>query len=170
MTDVNNEVLGEETLSTTTMEVKEIPLIKAGKYTATLKGLSIHAGKEWNSVPNVNLQHKLGEDGKNRICFSQLKLGLHPDKNGQFHYQRKNGLKAFLSALDTNIESLRVISKKVTNPETSEEVVIKYIDAKQVVDAITQFIGSAYALRVTIKAANNGFPESNDVFEFYKPE
>lgn len=170
MTDVNNEVLGEETLSTAQMEVKEVPLIRAGKYPCTLKGMSIHCGKEWNSVPNISLQHKLDGDGKGRVVFSNLLLGLHPDKNGQYNYQRKNGLKAFMTALGTDIEGLKVLKKQVTNPETNETVELKFIDAKQIVDALNQFIGSAYQVRVTIKQGTNGYAEKNDVFEFFPAE
>lgn len=170
MTDVNNEVLGEETLSTATMEVKEIPLVKVGKYPATLKGMSIHVGKEWNSVPNISLQHKLDGDGKGRVIFSNLLLGMHPDRNGQFNYQRKNGLKAFMVALGTDIEGLKVLRKQVTNPETNETVELKFIDAKQIVDALKQFVGTAYQVRVSISKGSQGFSDKNDVFEFFPAE
>ena len=135
-----------------------------------MKGASIHTGKEWNSVPNISLQHKLGPEANNRVILSNLLLGLHPDKNGQYNYQRKNGLKAFLSALGTDIETLRVIKKEVTNPENGETVVLKSIDAKQVVEALSQFNGTAYQVRVSAKDGTNGYPAKNDVFEYFKAE
>lgn len=170
MSDENNQVVGEETFNTATIEVKDIPLVPSGRYPATFKGSSIHCGKEWNSVPNINLQHKLGEEGKNRVVFSRLNLNLHPDKNGQFHASKKNGLKAFLKVFDTDIEQLRVIKKTVTNPETGETVELKSLDAKQIQEHIQQFVNSPYEIRVTQKPAANGYPASNDVFEFFPPQ
>lgn len=165
MTDETTAVVGEETLDTSGVEVKEIPLVKAGLYPATFHGVSIHCGREWNSVPNVNLMHKLKEN--NRIVFSTMLMGMHPDKNGQLNIQRKNGLKAFLKTIGTDIEKLRVIKKTVTNPANGEAVELKYCDAEQVKAALEQYVKQAeYRIRVTERSAANGFPAKNDVFEF----
>lgn len=166
MSDENNQVVGEETLSTVTMEVKEIPLVQPGKYTATFKGHSIRRGKDWNSVPNISLQHKLGEDGNNRVVFSTLLLGLNPDKNGQLNYTRKNGLKAFLATIGTDIEKLRIITQEVTNPESGETVKLKFLDAQQIAECLEQYKGAQYRVRVTIQKGTQGYSDKNDVFEF----
>lgn len=165
----NTEVLGEETLNTSTMETKEIPLIPAGKYPVNFKGASVHCGKEWNSVPNISLQHQMTGESK-RVVFSDLLLSTAPDKNGQKHYERKNGLKAFLKILGTDIEQLRVLKKEVVNPENNETVTLKFIDAKQVMDVIEQYKGTNYQVRVNVKPANGQWAAKNGVFEFFPAE
>jgi hypothetical protein len=39
MTENTTQVVGEEFLDSQTMDVKEIPLVKVGKYPATFKGV-----------------------------------------------------------------------------------------------------------------------------------
>lgn len=168
MTEDNNAVVGEETIDTSAVEVKEIPLIKPAVYPVTFKGASVHCGKAWNSVPNINLMHKL-KDG-NRVAFSTLLLGNHPDKNGQLNIQRKNGLKAFLSVLGTNIEKLRVLSREAVNPDTNEKTILKYCDSEQIMKVLEQYYGAEYRVRIQIKPAQNNFPAKNDVFEFFPAE
>ncbi len=160
-------VVGEEFLDSQTMEIREIPLVKVGKYPSTFKGISTHCGKEWNSVPNLSIQHKLGAEANNRVVFSNLLMSVAPDKNGQKHYERKNGLKAFMKAFDTDIQQMRVLSKQVTNPETGETVTLKYIDADQIKAHLEQFVGKEYQVRVSVQAANGTWPAKNDIFEFF---
>ncbi len=164
----NNTVVGEETLDTTTLEVKEIPLIKKGKYVATLNGASKHVGKEWNSVPNVNVGHKITES--KRVVFGTILLSMAPDVNGNLHIERQNGAKALLKVLGTNIQGWKVHKEKRTNPE-GVEVEIKYLDADQLIDALTQYKGSmSYKINVVEKPANGTWPAKNDIFGFEAAE
>jgi hypothetical protein len=94
-------------------------------------------------------------------------MSTNPDKNGQRHYERKNGVKAFMKAFDTNIEKMRVLSKTVTDPSTGQEVVLKYLDATQIKEHLEQFVGSEYAVRVSISKGSGGFADKNDIFEFF---
>lgn len=166
MSDNTNAVLGEETLNTADVQVKEIPLIPVGKYPCNLKGLSVHCGKEWNSVPNVSIQNKL----EKRVVFSTLLMSLQPDVNGQLHISRKNGAKAFLKAFDVNIEGWKIHKEMRTDPKTGEQVEIKFLDAAQLVEAMSQYKDAAYQIRVTIQKANPPYPEKNDVFEYFPAE
>lgn len=172
MTDTTIATLGEETLDTTTLEVKEIPLVKKGKYTATMNGVSKHVGKEWNSVPNVSVGHKLTVDGKpGRIVFGQLLMSTEPDVNGNLHIQRQNGALALLQTLGTGIQGWKKISEMRTNPTTNEQVKITWLDPDQLIAALEQYKGSVtYQVNVVEKPANNGFPAKNDVFSFSKAE
>lgn len=167
----NTSVVGEETLDTTTLEVKEIPLVKKGKYTATINGASKHQGKEWNSVPNVNVGHKLVIDGKSgRIVFGQLLMSTEPDVNGNLHIQRPNGAKGLLKVLGTEIQGWKIHTEKRTNPE-GVEVEVKWLDPDQLIAVLEQFKGSAtYQVNVVEKPAQNGYPAKNDIFSFSKAE
>lgn len=164
----NNTVVGEETLDTTTLEVKEIPLIKKGKYIATLNGASKHVGKEWNSVPNVNVGHKITES--KRVVFGTLLLSLHPDVNGNLHIERQNGAKGLLKVLGTNIQGWK-IHKEMRTDKDGKEVEIKFLDADQLIDALEQYKGSmSYQINVVEKPASGTWPAKNDVFSFAPAE
>lgn len=167
----NTSVVGEETLDTTTLEVKEIPLVKKGKYKATLNGASKHVGKEWNSVPNVSVGHKLVIDGKaGRMVFGQLLMSTEPDVNGNLHIQRPNGAKALLKVLGTNIQGWKIHKEMRKNPE-GVEVEIKWLDADQLITALEQFKGSfEYMVNVVEKPANGQWAAKNDIFSFAPAE
>lgn len=166
MTQDTNAVVGEETLNTADVQVKEIPLVTPGKYTAKLKGVSVQCGKEWNSVPSVSIQNKLEN---NRIIFGSLNLGLAPDKNGQLSIERKNGAKAVLKLFDTNIEGWKIHKEERTNP-SGEKVTIKFLDAKQLVDVLEQYKDSSYQIRVNISKGTGGYSDKNDIFEYFPAE
>lgn len=167
MTD-NTSVVGEETLDTTTLEVKEIPLVKKGKYDATLNGFTKHTGKEWNSVPNVSVGHKLTVS--KRVVFGTLLLGLAPDVNGNLHIERTNGAKALLKTLGTNIQGWKIHKEERLNPE-GQTVTVKWLDADQLISALEQYKGSVtYKVNVTEQPANNGYPAKNDIFSFSPAE
>lgn len=168
----NTSVVGEETLDTTTLEVKEIPLVKKGKYKATLNGASKHTGKEWNSVPNVSVGHKIvNADGKpGRVVFGQLLMSTEPDVNGNLHIQRPNGAKALLKVLGTDIQGWKIHKEMRTNPE-GQQIEVKWLDPDQLITLLEQFKGSAsYMINVVEKPANNGYPAKNDVFSFSPAE
>lgn len=168
MTTENTAVAGEETLDTTTLEVKEIPLIKKGKYTATMNGFTKHVGKEWNSVPNVSVGHKLTSN--KRVVFGTLLLSTAPDKNGNLHIQRTNGAKALLKVLGTDIQGWKIHKEMRTNPEGSQ-VEVKWLDPDQLIAALEQYKGSVtYQVNVTEQPANNGYPAKNDIFSFAPAE
>ncbi len=164
----NTSVVGEETLDTTTLEVKEIPLVKKGKYPCTLNGMSKHVGKEWNSVPNVNCGHKI--TASNRVVFNTFLLSLHPDVNGNLHIQRQNGAKALLKVLGTDIKGWKIHTEKRTNKE-GVEVEVKYLDADQLISALEQYKNTfAYQINVIEKPAEGTWPAKNDIFSFAPAE
>ncbi len=168
MSPENTNVAGEETLDTTTLEVKEIPLVKKGKYPATLNGFTKHTGKDWNSVENVSVGHKL--TANKRVVFGTLLLGLAPDVNGNLHIQRQNGAKALLKVLGTDISGWKVKKEMRTNKE-GEQVEVKWLDPDQLIACLEQFKGSAaYQVNVTEQPAQNGYPAKNDIFSFSPAE
>lgn len=162
MTDAN-AVAGEETLNTVDVSVKEIPLVAPGKYPAKLKGVSIQCGKEWNSVPSVSVQNQLENK---RIVFGSLNLGMAPDKNGQLSIERSNGAKAVLKLFDANIEGWKIHKEERTNAQ-GEKVLVKFLDAKQLVDVLEQYKDSTYSVRVNISKGTNGYGDKNDIFEYF---
>lgn len=164
----NTQVVGEDTLDTSTLEVKEIPLVKKGKYPCTLNGMSKHTGKEWNSVPNVNAGYKI--TGTNRVVFGTFLLSLAPDVNGNLHIQRLNGAKALLKVLGTDIQGWKKIREMRTNPE-GQQVEVVSLDPDQLISALEQYVGStAFQINVVEKPANNGYPAKNDIFSFAPAE
>lgn len=171
MTDTTQNVAGEETLDTTNLPVVEVPLVKKGKYTATLNGFTKHQGKEWNSVENVSVGHKLVIDGKpGRVVFGTLLMGTAPDINGHMHIQRTNGAKALLKVLGTDIQGWKVKKEMRTNKE-GVQVEVKWLDPDQLITALEQFKGSVtYQINVVEKPAENGYPAKNDIFSFSPAE
>ena len=168
MTETTVATVGEETLDTTNLEVKEIPLVKKGKYPATLNGFTKHVGKEWNSVPNVSVGHKLTVS--NRVVFGTLLLSTAPDVNGNLHIQRQNGAKALLKVLGTEIQGWKIHKEMRTNPE-GQSVEVKWLDPDQLIKALEQFKGSVtYQVNVVEKPAQNSYPAKNDIFSFSPAE
>lgn len=168
MTTENTAVAGEETLDTTTLEVKEIPLVKKGKYPATMNGFTKHVGKEWNSVTNVSVGHKL--TASNRVVFGTLLMSTAPDKNGNLHIQRTNGAKALLKVLGTDIQGWKIHKEMRTNPQ-GEQVEVKWLDPDQLIAVLEQYKGSvAYQVNVTEQPASGGYPAKNDIFSFAPAE
>ena len=168
MAETNTQVAGEETLDTSNLEVKEIPLVKKGKYPATMNGFTKHVGKEWNSVPNVSVGHKL--TASNRVVFGQLLLSTAPDVNGNLHIQRQNGAKALLKVLGTDIQGWKIHKELRTNPEGAQ-VEVKWLDPDQLITALEQYKGSVtYQVNVVEKPSQNGYPAKNDIFSFSPAE